>query len=200
LHGNFRGGSKIAANIAMIEQRERQAAGTGNAVFDRQGGTMSAKRGRRKITGAMVATVMAVAGGSIGPAALAQQQGPAQERKEPAMDYLQRSDQIYDFRKAANSGPERGREIFYYKCWFCHNEFTKDIPKLTGLYQHPSLISGEPVNDETVKNQIRNGSADMAAYKTTLSEADLNDLVSFLREECCWNSDAPPPNPAYRAR
>ena len=120
--------------------------------------------------------------------------------KEPATDYLQRSAEIYQFKKAATSGPERGREIFYYKCWFCHNEFTKDVPKLTGLYQHPSLISGDPVNDETVKNQIRNGSADMAAYKNTLSEADLNDLVSFIRERCCWNSDAPPRNPRYLGR
>ena len=118
----------------------------------------------------------------------------------PPMDDLQKADRIYTFRKAASSGPERGREIFYYKCWFCHNEFTKDVPKLTGLFQRPTLLSGAPVSDEAVKNQIRNGSADMAAYKYTLSEDDLNDLVSFLRAECCWNSDAPPLNPAYRAR
>jgi mono/diheme cytochrome c family protein len=118
----------------------------------------------------------------------------------PPMDDLQKADRIYTFRKAASSGPERGREIFYYKCWFCHNEFTKDVPKLTGLFQRPTLLSGAPVSDEAVKNQIRNGSADMAAYKYTLSEDDLNDLVSFLRTECCWNSDAPPLNPAYPAR
>jgi virginiamycin B lyase len=119
--------------------------------------------------------------------------------KAPPMDELQKADQIYQFKKAAPSGADRGREIFYYKCWFCHNEFTKDVPKLEGLFTHPTLWSGQPVNDETVKNQIRSGSADMAAYKYTLSEADLNDLVAFLREKCCWNSDAPPLNPAYRA-
>lgn len=120
--------------------------------------------------------------------------------KPPPMDELQKADGIYQFKKAALSGAERGREIFYYKCWFCHNEFTKDVPKLEGLFAHSTLWSGQPVNDETVKNQIRNGSADMAAYKYTLSEADLNDLVAFLREKCCWNSDAPPLNPAYRVR
>jgi hypothetical protein len=51
-----------------------------------------------------------------------------------------------------------------------------------------------------VKNQIRNGSAGMAAYKYALSETDLNDLVSFLRAACCWNSDAPALNPVYRVR
>ena len=124
----------------------------------------------------------------------------AQEQpKAPAKDYNQRALEIYEFKKAAQSGPERGQEIFYYKCWFCHNEFTKDVPKLTGLYQHAQLFSGQPVNDETVKNQIRNGSPSMAAYKYTLSEADLNDLVSYLREKCCWDSDSPPANPRFHA-
>src|SRR6266849_7567142 len=74
----------------------------------------------------------------------------AQEAKAPAKDYNQRALEIYEFRKAAASGPERGQEIFYYKCWFCHNEFTKDIPKLSGLFQHSALLSGQPVNDDTV--------------------------------------------------
>jgi mono/diheme cytochrome c family protein len=133
--------------------------------------------------------------------AAAQQAAPDAKTGTPMRDPYSRALQTYQFKKAAASGPERGREIFYYKCWFCHNEFTKDIPKLTGLYQHPAMIAtGGPVNDEAVKNQIRNGSANMAAYKTTLSEADIDDLVSFIRTDCCWNSDAPPHNPRYIAR
>jgi mono/diheme cytochrome c family protein len=124
----------------------------------------------------------------------------AQEAKAPAKDYDQRALEIYEFRKAAASGPERGQEIFYYKCWFCHNEFVQGIPQLTGLYQKPNLLSGESVNDDTVKEKIRNGGAGMAAYKYTLSDADLNDLVSYLREKCCWDSDTPPLNPRYRMR
>ena len=124
----------------------------------------------------------------------------AQEAKAPAKDYDQRALEIYEFRKAAASGPERGQEIFYYKCWFCHNEFVQGIPQLTGLYQKPNLLSGESVNDDTVKEKIRNGGAGMAAYKYTLSDADLNDLVSYLREKCCWDSDTPPLNPRYRIR
>ena len=128
-------------------------------------------------------------------------QAPAQSGPGAlSKDYYQRSLEIYEFRKAAQHGPERGREIFYYKCWFCHNEFTNDIPKLTGLYQHPALLSAEPVNDDTVKDKIRNGGPAMAAYKYTLSDADLDDLVSYLREKCCWNSDSPPSNPRYLAR
>jgi mono/diheme cytochrome c family protein len=149
----------------------------------------------------VVAAALAIlaAGGFAGP--VSAQDAPSQDQAKPQpKDYNQRSLEIYEFKKAAQSGPERGQEIFYYKCWFCHNEFTKDVPKLTGLYQHPNLLSGQPVNDDTVKNQIRNGSANMAAYKYTLNDADLNDLVSYLRDKCCWNSDSPPPNPRYRAR
>src|SRR5215471_11090798 len=124
----------------------------------------------------------------------------AQEGKTPAKDYNQRALEIYEFRKAAASGPERGQEIFYYKCWFCHNEFVQGIPQLKGLYQNPNLLSGESVNDDTVKEKIRNGGTGMAAYKYTLSDADLNDLVSYLREKCCWDSDTPPLNPRYRMR
>jgi mono/diheme cytochrome c family protein len=157
-------------------------------------------------TGKAISILFAIAAvfaaGQIGQPASAQQPAPPPPAKaEPAKDYDQRSLEIYEFKKAAQSGPERGREIFYYKCWFCHNEYTKDIPKLTGLYQHPAMIAtGDPVTDEAVKNQIRNGSANMASYKTTLSEADIDDLVSFIRTECCWNSDAPPLNPRYIAR
>ena len=124
----------------------------------------------------------------------------AQEPKPPAKDYDQRALEIYEFRKAAASGVERGQEIFYYKCWFCHNEFVQGIPQLTGLYEKPNLLSGESVNDDTVKEKIRNGGPGMAAYKYSLSDADLNDLVSYLREKCCWDSDAPPLNPRYRTR
>src|SRR5437870_989407 len=122
------------------------------------------------------------------------------EPQETQKDYYQRSLEIYEFKKAAVSGAARGEEIFYYKCWFCHNEYTKDIPKLPGLFQRPTLLSGQPLTEESVKNQIRNGSANMAAYKYALTEADVADLVAYLREKCCWNSDSPPLNPRYRTR
>jgi mono/diheme cytochrome c family protein len=121
--------------------------------------------------------------------------------QEPAAkDYNQRSLEIFEFRKAAKSGPERGGEIYYYKCWFCHNEFTKDIPKLEGLFTRANLLSGLPVNEANVKDKVRNGGPGMPAYKSVLNDADLNDLTSYLREKCCWNSDAPPRNPRYIPR
>jgi mono/diheme cytochrome c family protein len=150
---------------------------------------------------AAIAAILAAQG--IGREAAAQEAASAGAKPEtgaPVRDNYQRSLETYEFKKAAASGPERGREIFYYKCWFCHNEYTKQAPQLTGLFKRETLLSGLPVNDDTVKDRIRNGGAGMAAYKYTLSEADLNDLVSFVRDKCCWDSDAPPANPRYRAR
>jgi hypothetical protein len=40
--------------------------------------------------------------------------------------------------------------------------------------------------------------AGMAAYKYTLNDADINDLVSYLKSDCCWNSESPPSNPNFR--
>jgi mono/diheme cytochrome c family protein len=152
-------------------------------------------------------TLKYIAAGAIaamlGGEAFAQQAAPPGAKPEanaPLRDTYQRSLETYEFKKAAASGPERGREIFYYKCWFCHNEFTTHAPQLTGLYRRGTLLSGLPVNNDTVKDRIRNGGEGMAAYKYTLSEADLDDLVAFVRERCCWDSDAPPANPRYRER
>lgn len=124
---------------------------------------------------------------------------PEEKIVEPAKDYYQRSLQIYEFKQAADHGMERGREIFYYKCWFCHNEFVKSSPQLDTLFTRATMIFGQPVTDENVRKQILDGSPGMAAYKHTLSKADLDDLMAYLKSgECCWDSDAPPPNPLYR--
>ena len=151
----------------------------------------------RCVAAGAVVTLL-VSGQSFGQQAGAP--GTKSESSPPIRDTYQRSLETYEFKKAAASGPERGREIFYYKCWFCHNEFTTHAPRLTGLYQRGTLLSGLPVNNDTVKDRIRNGGEGMAAYKYTLSEADLDDLVAFVREKCCWDSDAPPANPRYRER
>src|SRR3954453_17215980 len=117
-------------------------------------------------------TMLLTAASPVDQLALAQsasslQQGVATEPRAPKDPY-QRSLQVYEFRKAAQSGPDRGQEIFYYKCWFCHNEFVagiaeQGIPHLKGLYQKPNLLSGEPVNDATVKEKLKNGGPGMPA-------------------------------------
>ena len=135
------------------------------------------------------------------PVPVQQQQSAAASQPEaPPVDYNQRSLAIYEFKNVATSGVERGKEIYYYKCWFCHNDFAEGAPKLNGVYQKETLITGRPATDEGIKEQIREGSPGMASYKYTLSETDIEDLVTFIREACCWKDEEPPLNPRYVAK
>ena len=116
---------------------------------------------------------------------------------------LQRSQALFNLKTAAPSGPQRAEEIYYIKCWICHNRRTIESGtpaiSLQDLYKRPRLINGKPVNDETVAEMIRNGSARMPAYRYSLTDADMADLLSYLREgKCCFQAEEPPRNPWYR--
>ena len=122
-------------------------------------------------------------------------------------DDLQRSTEIYAFQEAAPSGPARGQEIYYYRCWTCHNSYTNaagsPAPMLEGLYERETLtLSGEPVNDENVAQKIRDGGALMPGFKYTMSDDDIGDILSYLKSgECCIASGEVnlPANPDYTA-
>jgi len=134
---------------------------------------------------------------------------PAQsssQSAEPQYDPYQRSGDVLYMNRMGKSGWERGKEIWYMKCWICHNDYTIEAndpnegpvaPKLTGLYQRPMLLSGQPVNDDTVKAKIREGGLNMPAYRHVLTDKDLNELVEYLRDHCCWDEHNPPPNPRF---
>ena len=127
---------------------------------------------------------------------------------DPPKGNLQRSAEILYFKRFAESGPERGKEIYFYKCWVCHNAYTRaagtPAPTLKDLYKRPKLISGQPVNDQTVAEKIKTGGPLMPGFQYALSDQDIADLVSFLREgKCCWEDSEehnPPRNPRYKAQ
>ena len=146
-------------------------------------------------------------GFGAGAAAFAQQaSGSGRGSPDPPKGNLQRSAEILYFQRMAESGPERGKEIYFFKCWVCHNEYTRQAgypaPTLKDLYKRPKLLSGQPVNDPTVTEKIKEGGPRMPGYRYTLSDQDLADLVSFLREgKCCWEDSEehnPPRNPRYK--
>jgi cytochrome c5 len=109
---------------------------------------------------------------------------PPAGARPPVKDYNQRSLEIYEFRKAAQSGPERGQEIYYFKCWFCHNEYTQGIPKLNDPYKRPTLVSGAPVNDANVKESPQ-WRPDYAGLQICVEGRRLGRSRSYLREKCC---------------
>ncbi len=116
---------------------------------------------------------------------------------------LQRSTEIYNLNTTAPDGAQRGEELYYYKCWMCHNAYSVEAGTpatlLKDLYQRSVLMSGQAVNDETVAEKIRNGGPGMPGYRYSLSDRDIADLLSYIREgECCFEGEEPPANPRYR--
>ena len=115
-------------------------------------------------------------------------------------DDLQRSARLDTYRLLADSGPARGENIYFYKCWMCHNRYAKTGPYLKDLYQHDTLTSGDPVSDDTVTAKIKEGGPGMPAFGTTLSDADIADLRAYFHSgKCCVEGEDPPANPWYKA-
>jgi mono/diheme cytochrome c family protein len=133
----------------------------------------------------------------------ARAQGASQSGAEkPAQkDNYQRSTEIYGYRTTAKSGPQRGEELYYYKCWICHNQFAKAGPQLKDLFKRPTFSnSDDPITEQSVADKIRNGGPAMPSFGATLKQADIADLVSYIKQGCCFDSENPPPNPRYRAK
>jgi len=133
----------------------------------------------------------------------AQAPAPAAQPVAAASNDLQRSVEVYGYNAAAKSGATRGEVIYYYKCWNCHNDYTRaagsPAPSLKDIFKRTQLVTGDPINDATVAKQIRNGSPQMPAFGTALKDADVADLLAYLHNGCCYEETHPPVNPWYRA-
>ena len=119
---------------------------------------------------------------------------------EAITDDLQRSLLLDTYRIVADSGAGRGETIYFYKCWMCHNQYTKTAPLLKDLYQRKTLAAGGAVNDDTVTAKIKEGGPVMPAFKFSLSDADIADLRAYFHSgKCCVEGENPPANPYYKA-
>jgi virginiamycin B lyase len=115
-------------------------------------------------------------------------------------DDFQRSAHIDSYTLLANSGASRGEDIYFFKCWMCHNKYAKGGPYLKDLFQQENLVNGEPVSEESVTQFIKEGAAGMPSFKTSLSDSEIADLVTYIKEgKCCVEGENPPANPWYRA-
>jgi streptogramin lyase/mono/diheme cytochrome c family protein len=130
-------------------------------------------------------------------------QAPKPQPVAAGANDLQRSAEVFTYRQAGPSGAVRGEVLYYYKCWPCHNDYTRaagtPAPGLKDIFKRTILVTGDPVNDENVAKQIRNGSPQMPSFGTTLKDADVADLLAYLHDGCCYEEINPPRNPWYRA-
>ena len=139
-------------------------------------------------------------GAGLARAQSASQQPPAASAKVMHTDDLQRSYRLDHYKLLADSGASRGENIYFFKCWMCHNKYAKTGPSLKTLYKHETLMSGDPVTDQNVIAKIREGGPGMPSFGTTLSEADMQDVATYIREgKCCVEGENPPANPLYTA-
>jgi len=124
----------------------------------------------------------------------------AAAEKEISTDDLQRSLRLDTYRVVADSGAGRGENIYFYKCWMCHNQYAKSAPLLKDLYQRKTLAGGAPVSDDTVTTKIKDGGPVMPAFKFSLNDADIADLRAYFHSgKCCVEGENPPANPWYQA-
>ena len=79
--------------------------------------------------------------------------------------------------------PAKGKEVFE-QCGVCHNtdsDEKKIGPALKGLYKHPKLKSGKPVNDQNVLGIINAGGNGMPSYADMLSDEEKVNVVAYLK-------------------
>src|SRR5262249_1775291 len=128
---------------------------------------------------------------------------PSAQAQTATSNELQRSVGVYAYAMAGKSGAARGEGLYYSKCWCCHNDYARAAGSparaLKDIFKRANLVTGEPVNDETVASHIRKGSPQMPSFGTTLKDADVADLIAYLHDGCCYEEAKPPRNPWYRS-
>jgi streptogramin lyase/mono/diheme cytochrome c family protein len=137
-----------------------------------------------------------------GPAAAGRPRDGAADTPTPAAyrDDLQRSYRTDHYLEVADSGADRGENIYWHKCWACHNKYQQAAPTLEGLFNQAALITGVPVTEENVAAHIKKGGPGMPSFATTLSNSDVADVVGYLHSaKCCVEGEHLPANPWYRS-
>ncbi|MFP4348696.1 MAG: c-type cytochrome [Desulfococcaceae bacterium] len=79
----------------------------------------------------------------------------------------------------------RGKTVFTQHCSGCHFSDSKESklgPGLAGLFEREKLpVSGRPVSEETVRDQLKDPYENMPRVGDDLSEAQIEDVVAYLK-------------------
>ena len=81
------------------------------------------------------------------------------------------------------------KTLFGVHCGGCHSvtgRWKRVGPPLGGLFERKQLVSGQPVNDETVRGIIaKGGPALMPGFQYTLKAGEIEELVQHLKDVRC---------------
>jgi streptogramin lyase/mono/diheme cytochrome c family protein len=116
------------------------------------------------------------------------------------VDRFQKSYEILNHNEVTPNGAGRGQTLYYHKCLTCHyaGAAEGDTSGLVG----PKLDDLAKLRtNEALVAKIKNGGPRMPAFKTNFTDADIADLVAYLKgTTCCYDFQEPPSNPHYRAK
>ena len=84
-----------------------------------------------------------------------------------------------------NAKAKRGSVLFQQNCVSCHNKKPDDTtpfgpPNLHGIFSSKPLVI-PPITPEKAADVIRKGIAPMPAFGSMLSEAQISDLIAYLK-------------------
>jgi cytochrome c len=85
---------------------------------------------------------------------------------------------------SAQKGDAAKGKVVFEQCAVCHNADTDEKkmgPGLKGLYQKDKMANGKKPSDATVLAKINEGGNGMPPYKDTLSDAEKDDLIAYLK-------------------
>ena len=83
--------------------------------------------------------LLVVGNASRSQAAPPQPQMASGSAKVMHTDEYQRSARLDTYKVIADSGAGRGENIYFYKCWMCHNQYAKTGPYLKELFKHSTI-------------------------------------------------------------
>jgi len=85
---------------------------------------------------------------------------------------------------SAPKGDAAKGKVVFEQCAVCHSADTDEKkmgPGLKGLFKKDKLTSGKKPSDATVLAKINEGGNGMPPYKDTLSDAEKDDLIAYLK-------------------
>jgi cytochrome c len=87
--------------------------------------------------------------------------------------------------KNSAAAAERGKEVFEKKCAVCHyadSDSKKIGPGLKGIGKRGTFtVNNNKVTDESLKTWIENGDTLMPPFKEVLEEAQIKDVVAYVK-------------------